>query len=245
MNQYLANVSDGDPCPAFILNNPYAKRMWDQGVNFPIPPPHIMQTNEDMRRQYGEQYYNYPKNYMHHGLQIPRQNQYDEQERRRLEQERQRLEEDRRRLEQEREIFERERQRHNQNRQYIRQEQHDFFENPRNDFNRIFMEQQDVFINNPERLVEFIINANDGGIPQRNNIQQQVNNGERGECYFMKRYKFEEDQERQCCFCLADFVNNEQVAKTICLHVIHKPCLDEWMIEYKKCPICSTNFEEV
>jgi hypothetical protein len=45
-----------------------------------------------------------------------------------------------------------------------------------------------------------------------------------------------------CSVCLQEFDFNSTVRKTICAHVFHTGCLDEWCIKNLSCPMCRTEF---
>lgn len=51
--------------------------------------------------------------------------------------------------------------------------------------------------------------------------------------YSCKRYKND-----KCIICQFEFKENEQVKVLSCDHCFHNDCLDEWLKNEKKCPVC-------
>lgn len=43
-----------------------------------------------------------------------------------------------------------------------------------------------------------------------------------------------------CSICLEPFVNNTKVNKTICGHMYHVKCIDNWLLNNNSCPNCRT-----
>ncbi len=54
--------------------------------------------------------------------------------------------------------------------------------------------------------------------------------------YFSK-YKFK-NFDTKCAVCQYDFNEGEKVTKLNCNHLFHAPCVDEWLLKNKICPIC-------
>ena len=54
--------------------------------------------------------------------------------------------------------------------------------------------------------------------------------------YFSK-YKFK-NCDTKCAVCQYDFKEGEKVTKLTCNHLFHAPCVDEWLLKNKICPIC-------
>jgi len=42
----------------------------------------------------------------------------------------------------------------------------------------------------------------------------------------------------QCMVCLMDYEPNDELRTLPCFHAYHKACIDKWLLENKKCPIC-------
>lgn len=43
-----------------------------------------------------------------------------------------------------------------------------------------------------------------------------------------------------CSICLEQFENNTTVNKTVCNHIYHAKCIDNWLLNHDTCPICRT-----
>merc|ERR1711964_368857 len=44
--------------------------------------------------------------------------------------------------------------------------------------------------------------------------------------------------DERCCICLGDFEKGENVRKLGCNHLYHKDCVDIWLKQNRKCPLC-------
>lgn len=44
-----------------------------------------------------------------------------------------------------------------------------------------------------------------------------------------------------CCICLNDIEEGEKFTKTYCSHFFHKDCVERWLKENVKCPVCRRN----
>merc|ERR1712072_950512 len=44
----------------------------------------------------------------------------------------------------------------------------------------------------------------------------------------------------RCCVCLGDFCKGDEIRKLGCKHVFHKDCVDQWLMQNRKCPLCKT-----
>jgi hypothetical protein len=51
----------------------------------------------------------------------------------------------------------------------------------------------------------------------------------------------QDEGDQKCMVCLDEFQEQEDVRRLPCLHVFHKNCIDNWLKDHRKCPIC--NFE--
>jgi hypothetical protein len=44
--------------------------------------------------------------------------------------------------------------------------------------------------------------------------------------------------------CLIEFEMEDLVRKTICDHLFHKECLEQWLKKHENCPICRKNLSK-
>jgi len=44
--------------------------------------------------------------------------------------------------------------------------------------------------------------------------------------------------DERCCICLGDFIKGECVRELDCNHLFHKECVDTWLKQNRKCPLC-------
>ena len=51
-------------------------------------------------------------------------------------------------------------------------------------------------------------------------------------------------KEKNCCICLEDFCNEEDVSLINCEHLFHTTCIKEWSTYNITCPVCRKNLEE-
>ena len=47
----------------------------------------------------------------------------------------------------------------------------------------------------------------------------------------------EEDVDK-CTICLSEFDQEEDVRRLPCMHLFHVECVDQWLSQNKRCPIC-------
>lgn len=48
-----------------------------------------------------------------------------------------------------------------------------------------------------------------------------------------------------CAVCLDDFEEGDWVRRLPCLHHFHPPCIDRWLLQNKRCPLCMHPIDEV
>ena len=58
------------------------------------------------------------------------------------------------------------------------------------------------------------------------------------------KYKNLEKKEKDCCICLEDFSEEDDVSFSKCQHLFHTKCIKEWSTYRTTCPVCRKNFEE-
>ena len=47
-------------------------------------------------------------------------------------------------------------------------------------------------------------------------------------------------RENDCSICLETYQRGEQIKELQCRHTYHPVCIDEWLLESRKCPMCRT-----
>jgi hypothetical protein len=81
---------------------------------------------------------------------------------------------------------------------------------------------------------------------RRRNIRDRTGNISHMDKY-MPKFKLSADNsvtEEVCSVCLLDLNESEWLRKTVCGHIFHQECLDEWCKSNLNCPICRKSFEE-
>ncbi len=54
----------------------------------------------------------------------------------------------------------------------------------------------------------------------------------------------EKKKDDLCSVCLIEFEMEDLVRKTICDHLFHKECLEQWLKKHENCPICRKNLSK-
>jgi len=52
------------------------------------------------------------------------------------------------------------------------------------------------------------------------------------------------EEENSCICCMSDYENGDELRRLTCFHSFHKDCIDEWLKENHKCPICKIDLNE-
>jgi len=64
---------------------------------------------------------------------------------------------------------------------------------------------------------------------------------------FTKRAPGEEEEDGEeadkCTICLSEFEHEEDVRRLPCMHLFHVECVDQWLTQNKRCPICRVDIE--
>ena len=47
-----------------------------------------------------------------------------------------------------------------------------------------------------------------------------------------------EEEADKCTICLSEFEHDEDVRRLPCMHLFHVVCVDQWLSQNKRCPIC-------
>jgi len=53
----------------------------------------------------------------------------------------------------------------------------------------------------------------------------------------------EEEEADKCTICLSEFELEEDVRRLPCMHLFHVECVDQWLSQNKRCPICRVDIE--
>jgi len=53
----------------------------------------------------------------------------------------------------------------------------------------------------------------------------------------------EEEEGDKCTICLSEFEVDEDVRRLPCFHLFHVECVDQWLGQNKRCPICRVDIE--
>lgn len=60
---------------------------------------------------------------------------------------------------------------------------------------------------------------------------------------YTKLMKCDENGPEKCTICLSDFEDQEDVRRLPCMHLFHIECVDQWLPNNKRCPICRVDIE--
>ena len=47
-----------------------------------------------------------------------------------------------------------------------------------------------------------------------------------------------DEENKKCIICLDEYKNNDKVIYLPCIHFFHKKCINRWLKNKPKCPIC-------
>eukprot|EP00747_Dinoflagellata_sp_TGD_P080575 gnl/TRDRNA2_/TRDRNA2_160956_c0_seq1.p1 gnl/TRDRNA2_/TRDRNA2_160956_c0~~gnl/TRDRNA2_/TRDRNA2_160956_c0_seq1.p1 ORF type:complete len:313 (-),score=51.44 gnl/TRDRNA2_/TRDRNA2_160956_c0_seq1:357-1244(-) len=53
-----------------------------------------------------------------------------------------------------------------------------------------------------------------------------------------------QEPEASCAICISEFVDKEMLRRLPCGHHFHQPCIDRWLQQNKKCPLCNHAVDE-
>jgi len=53
----------------------------------------------------------------------------------------------------------------------------------------------------------------------------------------------EDNSPDKCTICLSEFEEDEDVRRLPCMHLFHIECVDQWLHQNKRCPICRVDIE--
>ena len=58
-----------------------------------------------------------------------------------------------------------------------------------------------------------------------------------------KKIENSEEEQERCTICLSDYEAQEKMRRLPCFHQFHQVCVDKWLHQTKKCPICRIDIE--
>ena len=58
-----------------------------------------------------------------------------------------------------------------------------------------------------------------------------------------KKIENPEEGLERCTICLSDYEEKEKMRRLPCFHQFHQNCVDKWLHQAKKCPICRIDIE--
>ena len=83
---------------------------------------------------------------------------------------------------------------------------------------------------------QFFLDAN------LNNLQNQRNGFNEQELELLPKFIYhkekEEMEDEQCCICLMEYREEEELKTLPCVHSFHSGCIDGWLKREKSCPLC-------
>ena len=50
-----------------------------------------------------------------------------------------------------------------------------------------------------------------------------------------------EEESEKCVVCYDEFLDNEKIKILPCKHLFHGGCIDTWLVQNKKCPVCKAD----
>jgi E3 ubiquitin-protein ligase Arkadia len=101
-----------------------------------------------------------------------------------------------------------------------------------------------IFLHNNEHVMEELLHMEE----QLNGLNNPTNIGANQEhinCRTLS-YKYIKEQisvEEKCTICLCEYNQNEHVRRLPCMHLFHIECVDRWLTQSKRCPICRIDID--
>lgn len=78
--------------------------------------------------------------------------------------------------------------------------------------------------------------------PNLNNLQNRRNGFNEQELELLPRFIYHkeklEQEDEQCCICLMEYKEEEELKTLPCVHSFHSGCIDGWLKREKSCPLC-------
>jgi hypothetical protein len=87
------------------------------------------------------------------------------------------------------------------------------------------------------RMEEQLNGLNNGGNIGAN--QEHIN----ARTLSYKYLKRNNSMEEKCTICLCEFDHNDDVRRLPCMHLFHIECVDRWLTQSKRCPICRIDID--
>lgn len=75
---------------------------------------------------------------------------------------------------------------------------------------------------------------------QTESSQSLIEQSERSVSFRLSNPSTLPPDKKQCIICLTDFQEGEEIESLPCIHLFHKNCIDEWLTNTNKCPLCKT-----
>jgi len=101
-----------------------------------------------------------------------------------------------------------------------------------------------LFLHNNEQVLEELLRMEEqlNGLNNPNNLganQEHINCQTLSYKYIKEKISLEE----KCTICLSEYDQNDPVRRLPCMHLFHIECVDKWLIQSKRCPMCRIDID--
>jgi hypothetical protein len=101
-----------------------------------------------------------------------------------------------------------------------------------------------IFLSNNEHVMEELLRMEEqlNGLNNTTNIganQEHINCRTLSYKYIKEQISFEE----KCTICLCEYDQHDYVRRLPCMHLFHIQCVDKWLTQSKRCPICRIDID--
>ncbi len=101
-----------------------------------------------------------------------------------------------------------------------------------------------IFLRNNEHIMEELLRMEEqvNGFHDSPNIganQEHINCRTLSYKYIKEQIKIEE----KCTICLCEYEQYDHVRRLPCMHLFHIQCVDKWLTQSKRCPICRIDID--
>jgi hypothetical protein len=101
-----------------------------------------------------------------------------------------------------------------------------------------------LFLPNNEHVVEELLRMEE----QLNGLNNPANIGANQEHINSRTLSYKYDKEKnvieeKCTICLCEYEQYDSVRRLPCIHLFHIECVDKWLIQSKRCPICRIDID--